>query len=303
MLSGFPPPAIILAVMLAATIGVCAQPVLSLVKSATPAAADAVVFGGATYLLDLRAGTGGYAVSGLQYYIQTTPAETVAYGAIPLIVLGSPFQPSDILSAPSAGALVRQSNGTTALFKAGEGDYPAFADSVIATYQINTLNLAPGTYVLTPVGEELTYAAGSVSGFAAPGAFTLTILADSDDDGMPDAFESANNLNPSSAADAAKDDDGDGATNVEEYLAGTHPGNSASVLRANIRRVAASVQVSFAAIANKVYQVEFSDDLSSATGWKVLAPDLSRSTAGLVQINDPGTANVMARFYRVRVMR
>jgi hypothetical protein len=35
----------------------------------------------------------------------------------------------------------------------------------------------------------------------------------------------------------------------------------------------------------------------------VLAPDLSRPTDGIVLIHDPVTANVMARFYRVRVMR
>lgn len=43
-------------------------------------------------------------------------------------------------------------------------------------------------------------------------------LADSDDDGMPDAWETAHRLNPHDAADGARDRDGDGYTNVEEYL-------------------------------------------------------------------------------------
>lgn len=42
--------------------------------------------------------------------------------------------------------------------------------------------------------------------------------ADTDEDGMPDAWERARGLNPSDASDAAKDRDGDGYTNVEEYL-------------------------------------------------------------------------------------
>jgi hypothetical protein len=35
---------------------------------------------------------------------------------------------------------------------------------------------------------------------------------------MPDAWETAHRLNPHDAADGARDRDGDGYTNVEEYL-------------------------------------------------------------------------------------
>jgi pectate lyase len=41
---------------------------------------------------------------------------------------------------------------------------------------------------------------------------------DSDDDGMPDEWERSQNLNPRSAADGSADADGDGYTNLEEYL-------------------------------------------------------------------------------------
>ncbi|YCM42888.1 LamG-like jellyroll fold domain-containing protein [Verrucomicrobiaceae bacterium 227] len=50
---------------------------------------------------------------------------------------------------------------------------------------------------------------------------------DSDLDGMPDAYELANNLNP--AVDDAGDDlDSDGSTNFNEYLAGTDPNDDDS---------------------------------------------------------------------------
>ena len=42
--------------------------------------------------------------------------------------------------------------------------------------------------------------------------------ADSDHDGMPDVWETKNDLNPDDASDGAKDRDGDGYTNLEEYL-------------------------------------------------------------------------------------
>jgi pectate lyase len=41
---------------------------------------------------------------------------------------------------------------------------------------------------------------------------------DSDHDGMPDAWETEHGLNPTNASDGPKDSDGDGYTNVEEYL-------------------------------------------------------------------------------------
>ncbi len=47
-----------------------------------------------------------------------------------------------------------------------------------------------------------------------------TSCADTDDDGMPDVWEQANGLNPN-ANDSAEDLDGDGYTNLEEYLNGT----------------------------------------------------------------------------------
>ena len=47
--------------------------------------------------------------------------------------------------------------------------------------------------------------------------------ADQDGDGMPDEFETRYGLDPSSATDASSDPDGDGYTNIEEYVNGTLP--------------------------------------------------------------------------------
>lgn len=47
---------------------------------------------------------------------------------------------------------------------------------------------------------------------------TKNVPADADNDGMPDAWEKEHGLDAANAADAAKDADGDGYTNIEEFL-------------------------------------------------------------------------------------
>ncbi|QQR55349.1 hypothetical protein IPG41_02215 [Candidatus Peregrinibacteria bacterium] len=54
----------------------------------------------------------------------------------------------------------------------------------------------------------------------------LSHLSDSDRDGMEDAWEIANGLDPFDASDANQDGDGDGLSNLEEYQNDTQPNNS-----------------------------------------------------------------------------
>ena len=136
--------------------------------------------GTSTYSLDIRLNTDSYLASGIQFYISTTPADALTYGATPFTVLNNPFTSGDLGLAPSGGSTVNSGN-QSAFFKGGSPDYPAFSTNAIATLQFNTASLAGGTYVFTPVGVEFT---GSTSGgapvdlttFASPDTFSLQVI-------------------------------------------------------------------------------------------------------------------------------
>jgi hypothetical protein len=118
---------------------------------------------------------------------------------------------------------------------------------------------------------------------------------DRDGDGMPDAWELANRLDPLNPADAAADADGDGLTNLQEYRAGTDPRNPNSNLKLGITRSSDTV-LTFQAVSGKSYTVEFSDTLLPAA-WQALWAEPA-GAARTVRVSDPA-ANA-ARFYRVR---
>jgi hypothetical protein len=69
-----------------------------------------------------------------------------------------------------------------------------------------------------------------------------TPVVDSDLDGMPNAWENANGLDPFDSADAAENLDGDLYTNIEEYLFETDPGVAESKRGSRARRAGKSAR-------------------------------------------------------------
>ena len=77
-------------------------------------------------------------------------------------------------------------------------------------------------------------------------------IVDSDGDGMPDAWEIANGLNPNDPSDAVKDCNGDGYTNIEKYINGMD--GFEEQLRYIIQTEKSAIKV---CVENKVYCNEY----------------------------------------------
>jgi len=124
----------------------------------------------------------------------------------------------------------------------------------------------------------------------------LTILRDSDHDGLPDSWETNRaGFSISDPSDGARDDDRDGMSNADEYVAGTDFANSASYLK--IETLSSGIgRLQFTAVSNRTYTVQYTDNLSPII-WHKLADVLARNVTRTETVIDPNaTTN---RFYRL----
>jgi hypothetical protein len=125
----------------------------------------------------------------------------------------------------------------------------------------------------------------------------LTVLADTDHDGLPDVWETGRpNFSPTDNADALRDDDGDGMKNGQEYFAGTDPFDPTSYLKVNLDDTGPAT-VSFNAVPDRAYTVLYAD--SVAGPWLKLGDALNRPTSRVETFTDPtSTTN---RYYKLVV--
>ena len=129
---------------------------------------------------------------------------------------------------------------------------------------------------------------------------TISDLSDSDSDGIPDDYELTHNLNPYDSGDASADPDGDGASNLEEFFAGTNPHDATSKLRVtSFEKVGSEVHIEFPTVLGKSYRVEVSNDLTS-NSWTIIADNII-GTGGTIIFIEESLTGTAQRFYRVRV--
>lgn len=166
---------------------------------------------------------------------------------------------------------------------------------------IVTVNASTAGFVLTNNILSSNFTCRIVitnAAFSAPGAsttFTVTVLADSDADGLSDVFEQTF-FGSSTGGSATVDSDGDGLSNAQEQKAGTDPTNAASFLKIDSIAGTGPTTLTFGAISNRAYSVQFSEQLNQG-GWTTLTAIPARSTNWTATIQDP-SANAN-RFYRL----
>ncbi|MBN1669387.1 MAG: right-handed parallel beta-helix repeat-containing protein [Kiritimatiellae bacterium] len=122
---------------------------------------------------------------------------------------------------------------------------------------------------------------------------------DWDSDGMPDGWELWNGLNPTNPADTNANSDADAFDNWDEYIADTEPTNSESYFHLTGLSPMPPFHVEFDSSSNRVYTLEYCDDLAVGA-WSNVPDQVGIAGAGgadyLTDSNPPPT-----RVYRVGV--
>jgi hypothetical protein len=129
-----------------------------------------------------------------------------------------------------------------------------------------------------------------------------TTVLDGDQDGLPADWETANGLddnNPDGANGPEGDPDGDGVSNLIEWLVGMNPQltDRSSYPKLGIASINGGVRLTFATLPGRSYQLQSSLNLGT---WSPFgAPTITPANAapGLLQIDD--TSGLPKRFYRM----
>ncbi len=163
---------------------------------------------------------------------------------------------------------------------------------------ITLAGLSNGTYTVCVVGKNSAGYWQDTNTPTVSRTWTVgTGPADSDNDGMPDDWETEHGLTVG-ADDAADDDDGDGMTNVREYLAGTDPQDAASRLALAIAPPSGgTLELRLNAVSNKSYTVQYRSDLATGAWLRlqdILAAPTNRNILLATNVADP------KRFFRIR---
>ncbi len=175
-------------------------------------------------------------------------------------------------------------------------------DGTTQTWSSTTLDISGSVVIMftnkSSTSGQITLDDITWTGFGGGGG-----IVDTDGDGMPDEYESANGMDPNSSNTvngASGDLDGDGFCNLYEYIAGTQPTNLNSVFDARDPLVPdpTANDVEINGVSGRIYTLLYTTNLF-APGWTALRCVTNHSDGPLVLDGDPSLAPGV--FYRVKV--
>lgn len=129
---------------------------------------------------------------------------------------------------------------------------------------------------------------------------TLNPGPDSDADGIPDHWEYAHFGQLAKLSKDGADLDGDGASDVDEYFAGTDPGDATDVLVITDFQINGTTHaVTWPAKPNRLYTLQYTTALSNGTSWVTAAAPFVPASGAAVTKPVSGMGDAV-RFYRVQ---
>jgi len=215
-------------------------------------------------------------------------------------------------------------NSTTALLLAASDvnrNPFLFATSAVPTNGLlSALDPQTGTLTYTPARgntnqDSFSFVANDGQLASSPGSVTINITspADADQNGLPDQWELLYGI-----SDPDGDADGDGATNIQEYRAGTNPTNALSWLRiTEINQGQSGMQIVWSAIGGTRYRILYSDG-DQQGGFNGIFTSLPRQVTEEMSADPVGSPGTMSfiddftltggapahgnRYYRIQVL-
>jgi hypothetical protein len=160
--------------------------------------------------------------------------------------------------------------------------------------------------VIVGPGTRTAVVAATNAGGTGAAEISIEVLADTDGDGLPDSWETLYGFDPNVRGDELLDFDGDGDSNLSEYLSGTLPTDNRSLLEISGLEVTGpagrDLKLTWSAVPGQRYRVLTATDLKTGQ-WTDLTP---------IPLSTDGTSGTFthvdaflpaARFYRVELVR
>ena len=156
---------------------------------------------------------------------------------------------------------------------------------------------------ITRINNNVTLVPALAGKMTTGGRLDLLKIVDTDGDGLPDWWENETLTNLAQTATA--DGDGDGFTNLDEFLAGTNPTDPASHLAFSSIATASDgagkhFVLTFPSIEDRNYRIEWSGTLQAGS-WRDLGEPVT-GTGEILKVRDLSAwDNAERRFYRMSV--